>query len=337
MKSFFVLCILLILYILSCGKSGGDFKLEKGTPAYELATQFSETIPYMNPDKNNVLISTDKFELTTGEVIYNIKKNMGNRSDQLKDLNENQLRENINRFANILGERKLLLTEARKENISSTKGQIDSVLKMQYQRAGGEENFIKFLETNGQSIKDIKNDISAGFTIQRYIKEVQDGVTVSEEEIQNAYNDVKTVTVRHILLTTQGKNDSEKQQLKEKMEEILTKAKNAEDFAELAKQYSEDPGSKAKGGLYENIHRGMMVKPFEDAAFSVPVGEISDIIETQYGYHILTVLDRKKETKPLEEVRQTIENNLKQQKKNEAFQQRLDDLKTQHEYRVIEY
>jgi parvulin-like peptidyl-prolyl isomerase len=138
------------------------------------------------------------------------------------------------------------------------------------------------------------------------------------------------------LLTTRGKNDIEKLQQKEKMEEILAKAKSGEDFAELAKQHSEDPGSKGKGGLYENVQRGQMVKPFEEAAFSVPVGEISDIIETQYGYHILTVLDRKKETKSLEEVRETLEKNLKQQKSNEAFQNQLDDLKTQYEYEIVE-
>ena len=66
------------------------------------------------------------------------------------------------------------------------------------------------------------------------------------------------------------------------MKKILTRAKAGEDFGELAKRFSEDPGSKDKGGLYENFKRGTMVKPFEDAAFTVTIGELSDIIETQF-------------------------------------------------------
>lgn len=337
MKTFYVLCTLISLFVLSCGKSGDDFKLESGTPDYELATKLANTLPYLDPAENKVIVSSNKFKITSGEIVYNIRKNMGNRANQLADLNETQLKSNIDKFANILGERKIILSEAKKSNITVTDAQIDSVLNLQYQRMGGKEKFDKFLETNGQSIEDIESDINAGLTIQSYIKEIQSSVTVSDEDIQNAYNDVKTVTVRHILLTTQGKSDSEKQQIKEKMEGILKRAKNGEDFTELAKQYSEDPGSKAKGGLYENVHRGMMVKPFEEAAFSVPVGEISDIIETQYGYHILKVLDRKKETKPFEEVRQTLENNLKQQKSSEAFQNHLDDLKKQYDYEVVQF
>ena len=120
--------------------------------------------------------------------------------------------------------------------------------------------------------------------------------------------------MRHILLLTQGKTDQEKAEARTKIEDILAKAKAGADFAELAKQYSEDTGSKDNGGLYENFPRGQMVKPFEDAAFSVPVGEFSGVVETDFGYHILKVVDRKKETRPFEEVRAEIESRLKQGK-----------------------
>ena len=338
MKSFFALSLFSVLLILSCGKSGSDFELEKGTPAYELANQLSQTIPYLDPEKNNVLVSTNKFEFTTGEVIYDMQKNMGNRSNQLTNLDENQLRDNINRFANYLGERKLLLAEAKKENISTSEAQIDSVLKLHFQRTGGEEKFLKLLDKNGQSIEDVKNDVGMDQTIQKYINDVIiAGIKINEDDIKKEYEEDKTATVRHILLSTKGKSESEKKAIKEKMENILAQAKNGKDFAELAKQYSEDPGSKANGGLYKDIRRGQMAKPFEDAAFSTPIGEISDVFETSYGFHILTVLERKKETRPFEEVRKTLENKMKQQKKREAFQQRLSDLKTQYEYKVIQF
>ena len=111
------------------------------------------------------------------------------------------------------------------------------------------------------------------------------------------------------------------------MEDILARAKAGEDFAELARQNTEDPGSKESGGLYEDFSRGRMVKPFEDAAFSVPVGDISDIVETQYGYHILQIVNRKRETRPFEEVRDELESQLRQGKQGTSVQDYIDGMK----------
>ena len=119
------------------------------------------------------------------------------------------------------------------------------------------------------------------------------------------------------------------------MGEILARAKKGEDFAALAKQYTEDTGSKENGGLYEDFGRGKMVKPFEDAAFSVPVGQISDIVETTYGYHIIKVENRKKETQPLDQVKAQIEAQIKQQKQNAAFETLLTGLKKKADFRAV--
>jgi len=338
MKKVFVLWCLSIVLLLSCGTKQADFKLEKDTPEYELASKVAETLPYMDPEKNNVLISSKEFNVTTGEVIYDIRRNFGNRASQLANMNEEQIKVNVSQFANMLGERKILLREAQEANIVTEQSRVDSILKMQYQRTGGEEKFFQFLERNGQLIEDVKDDISKRLTIESYVnKVVYDPIRVTTEDIEHAYNEDKTATVRHILMKTQGKSDSAKQEIKKNMDEILERAKKGEDFAKLAKEYSEDPGSKSNGGLYQDIQRGQMVKPFEEAAFSVPIGEFSDVFETQYGYHILTVLERKKETKPLEEVRQQLEDRLKQQKNRDAYQQHIENLKSRYEYEVIEF
>jgi len=338
MKKFFVLAASFILLAIGCGNDHSEFKLQKETPSYELAEKISAKLPYLDPEENNVLVASNKFNITSGEIIYRIKKNMGNRSNQLADMSEAQLKDNIDRFANILGEQKLLLLEADKANIEISETAVDSILNMQYQRAGGEEKFLKFLEQNGQSMEDVRKNIEEGLTIQEFIHEViYKNVDITEEDIEDAYKEDKTATVRHILLNTRGKSDSAKQAIKEKMEEILAKAKSGEDFAELAKTYSEDPGSKANGGLYENIQKGAMVKPFEERAFSLPIGEISDVFETQYGYHILKVIQRNKETKPLEEVRQQIEETLRKQRYSDAYQEALENLKAQYDYKVVEF
>ena len=159
----------------------------------------------------------------------------------------------------------------------------------------------------------------------------------SEEDVKKVYAEDKTASVRHILLLTQEKSEAEKKEIRQKMETILSRAKRGEDFAELAKTYSEDPGSKDNGGLYEDFGRGKMVPPFEEAAFSVPVGEISDIVETTYGYHILKVINRKKETRPLDEVRSEIQEKIMQEKQARDYQKLLTQLKEKVDFEVIEF
>ncbi|OPZ72276.1 MAG: Foldase protein PrsA 3 precursor [bacterium ADurb.Bin478] len=115
---------------------------------------------------------------------------------------------------------------------------------------------------------------------------------------------------------------------------ILDRAKAGEDFAALAKQYTEDPGSKNNGGLYENFPRGQMVKPFEDAAFTVPVGQLSDIVETDYGYHILQIVERKKETRPLADVKAELEQQLLREKRRTMTETLLETLKKEADYKI---
>jgi parvulin-like peptidyl-prolyl isomerase len=119
--------------------------------------------------------------------------------------------------------------------------------------------------------------------------------------------------------------------------QILQRARNGKDFAKLAQEFSEDPGSKNKGGLLENFGRGDMVKPFDEAAFSVPIGEISDIVETSYGYHILKVISRSKETRPLEEVRSQLVQKIEQTKRREVYFQFMDELRQEAQFKLVEF
>ena len=119
-----------------------------------------------------------------------------------------------------------------------------------------------------------------------------------------------------------------------RMEKILKQAQRGEDFAKLAKQYTEDPGSKENGGLYENFPRGQMVKSFEDASFSVPVGEISDIVETNYGYHIIKVIGRQKNDAPLEEVRDKLVNKMQNSNRNGLITDHIKELKEKSNFKL---
>lgn len=115
------------------------------------------------------------------------------------------------------------------------------------------------------------------------------------------------VHVQHILFKTVGQTDALVEETKKKAEDVLKQAKKGAKFDELAKKYSEDPGSKDKGGDLGWIRKGQTVPEFEKEAFSLGPGQISDLVRTQYGFHIIKVLEKQTaHTKPFDEVKDSI-------------------------------
>jgi peptidyl-prolyl cis-trans isomerase D len=123
----------------------------------------------------------------------------------------------------------------------------------------------------------------------------------------NEYKVDNRVHVEHILFKTIGKTDAEIAEIEKKAEDVLKQAKKGANFEELAKKYSEDDATKPKGGDLGWIVEKQTVPEFEKVAFSLPKGSISDLVKTQYGFHIIKVLDRETaHTKSFEEVRDSI-------------------------------
>ncbi|MBW2709580.1 MAG: SurA N-terminal domain-containing protein, partial [Deltaproteobacteria bacterium] len=139
-------------------------------------------------------------------------------------------------------------------------------------------------------------------------------VDITEKEIESyyeynakVYSQPKQVKARHILFKVEQDDTEEvKNNVKERAEKVLEKARKGEDFAALAEEYSEGP-SKSQGGDLGYFETGQMEPPFEEAAFSLKTGEISDLVQTRFGYHIILVEDIKAAgMTPLEEVREDI-------------------------------
>jgi peptidyl-prolyl cis-trans isomerase D len=163
---------------------------------------------------------------------------------------------------------------------------------------------------------------------------------VTPEELQSYYDQHRDqylvpeqVNVRHILIKTplpgpDGKLDQKAvDAARAKAEDILKQVKAGGNFAELAKKYSEDPGSAKNGGSYGWIGKGRMVPEFEKSAFSLPKGGTSDLVQTSYGFHIIHVDDRQDaHAKSLNEVKSQIEPLIKQQKAAQASQQEVEQL-----------
>ena len=158
-------------------------------------------------------------------------------------------------------------------------------------------------------------------------------VTVTGQQIERSYNDniqqystPEQVRASHILIKTTGKAEDD-EAAKKKAEELLAKAKAGADFADLAKKNSQDEGSAAKGGDLDFFPRGQMVAEFDKVAFTLPPGQISDLVKSQFGYHIIKVTDKRPATtKTLAEVRTQIEDQLKYEQAQSAAQKLADEV-----------
>jgi foldase protein PrsA len=289
-------------------------KLAAGTAAYDLAKELMKTLPALDPEKPLALVTSRNFDVTAADAIKFLQDQYGAGAAQLKTL---------------------LLEAATEAKSVATPEEVKAATDAQYAQAGGEAQFAEMLKGRGMDLAFVKASIAEDAKIQKYLQGFLNAAAqVTEADVKKAYAEDKTATVRHILLLTKDKTPAEKAEIRKKMDGILARAKKGEDFAALAKEFTEDPGSKETGGLYEDFARGRMVKAFEDAAFSVPAGQISDIVETEYGFHILKVEGRKKETQPFEEVKAQLESQLKERKQAVAFETHLTSLKDKANFKV---
>ncbi len=157
-------------------------------------------------------------------------------------------------------------------------------------------------------------------------------ITIPDAELRRDYEANKDnfrtperVHARHILVSTTGKSPDEVKKLEAKANDILKQVKAGGDFAELAKKNSDDPGSATKGGDLGWVVRGQMVKPFEEACFSLKPKEISNLVKTEYGFHIVQVLEKEDaRVKPFDEVKEQIATSKKRQMVVDKMQNAVD-------------
>jgi parvulin-like peptidyl-prolyl isomerase len=342
MRIFISVVFIGFLFFSACAPDKEKVRLEPGTETYNLAKDLAVIVPSVDPDSNKVIISTDNFEITSGEVVDALHKNFGPKAADLKKMDAARIKQILDMNAVKLAEQNLLLEAADEKGIVVGQETLDSLLQTQFNHVGGEQVFMDFINKNGISIDVVKKDISDGYRVDLYLKSVlKEETAVDEEELKSRYRRLiqkdRTASVRHILLVTKNKSETEKKEIYQKMKTIEARAKKGEDFAQLAKTYSEDPGSKDKGGLYENFERGAMVKPFEDAAFSVPVGEISGIIETIHGYHILKVLDRKSESRSFDDLKDDLQKEVQREKERDVYMAHMEKLKEGVNYKKVDW
>ena len=146
------------------------------------------------------------------------------------------------------------------------------------------------------------------------VNQLRQSIQISDGQLKDQYQQniqqyqvPNQVHVQHILFRTAGRPDAEVEEIKKRAEDVLQQARKGAKFDELAKKYSEDPGSKDKGGDLSWIRQGQTVPEFEKTAFSLAPGQISDLVKTEYGFHIIKVLEKQTaHTKPFDEVKDSL-------------------------------
>ncbi|MBN1560675.1 peptidylprolyl isomerase [candidate division KSB1 bacterium] len=334
MKKVAILSAFLLALFVGCEKAP-EFPYPADSEQYQFFQTLSDSLgmKYLNPQKAVELITTKDFSVWTFDIMPGLYTRFKRFQNNLTSFPADQLRMTLEQGAQSEAEKKLLARQAEQQGIAPTDSAVNGQLERYYQSRGGKENFVKFIEQQGFTMDYVENDVRTQMAIQEYVNDYLDNhIQITEEEMQSAYAEDKSATVRHILFRTRGKSDEEKAEIKKKAEEILARAQAGEDFAALATEYTEDPGSKENGGLYEDFPRGQMVEAFDEASFTLPVGSISDLVETPHGYHIIKIIDRKKEDRPFEEVKAQLESQLKEKQRRDTYEAMLQELKDKAKY-----
>lgn len=207
---------------------------------------------------------------------------------------------------------KIVETEIEKEKIVVSDEEIQKSLDEMTEYYGSEEELNNAIKSFGYTMDDIKKNITTNLQLEKILEPY---ITITDEQVQayfeankESLNQAEQVKASHILVET-----------KEVADEVKTKINGGADFAELAKEYSTDTSS-AKGGALGYFGRGQMVPEFEDAAFSMKVDEISEPIETEYGFHIIKVEDKKEAKQAVfEDLKDTIKGTLSQEQMGTAY------------------
>ena len=253
-----------------------------------------------------------------------------------RHLNESEMARLKKQVLEDLINRELLYQESQKQGITVEDSAVDEELEKLKNRFPSETEFKKALVQANLSETAVRNQIREEVAITQLVdKQFGDKLTVSDKESEsyydghtNLFKQPEQVRASHILIKVDPQaGESQKAEARKKIEEIQKKLQGGEDFAALAKEYSQCP-SGANGGDLKYFRRGQMVKPFEAAAFSLKPGEVSEIVETRFGYHLIKVTDKKpEETVAYDSVNEKIKEHLRREKARAETKRYVESLK----------
>lgn len=290
--------------------------------------------------KNTVLAKVGDVKITRGDVDEiadpYLESYYGEDYDTNEDVAE-YVKELRVQAIDILVEEKIMYKKAEELGVLPTDEEVEtevqSYIEDLKESLGGEDAFNTALENAELTLEEyteqLTESIRSNLISTNVTNEMFKDVSVSDEEIQAYYDEhldsYKSATVSHILISDETLAN-----------EIRERAANGEDFAELAKEYSEDTGTSESGGSLGTVtyDTTQYVQEFTDAFKQLKDGEISEPVKSDYGYHIIKVTDYKEQT--LDEVKDTIKTTLENEKKNEIYTSSIEQWKTDYNVKTYE-
>lgn len=235
-----------------------------------------------------------------------------------------------NNVLDSLIEYNLIVQEAKRQKVKVPKAELEKQFNEISKQFPDKKTFRDQLTQMGLSERKLRALIEEEQVYTKFGEQVQK-VKVTAKDIADAFVQVQA---RHILIKTE---EGKEKEAEKKAKEVLGKVKAGGDFAALAKQYSDDPGSKENGGDLGFFGQGQMVPAFEKAAFALKKNEVSDLVKSDYGYHIIQVLDRKEaKGEEFQKQKKDLEKQVKEKKGQEAYQQMVSDLKAKGKIEIVD-
>jgi len=238
----------------------------------------------------------------------------------------------------------LLEQEARTRGVKVTDAEIDDKVKEIKAQFQNEQAFQQAMQARGLNIdsvkQDARNDLSVNKVVEAEVAAVPGPSDAEAKEFYeknpDKFKQDEQVRASHILVRVDPSAPAAaKQRAKTEIESVLKRAKAGADFGKLAQQHSQD-GSAAQGGDLNFFQKGQMVPEFDKVAFSLQPGQLSGVVTTQFGYHIIKVTDRKPaRTVPYDEAQQQIKQFLEQQKKQQRTEAFIDGLKKKSKIEIL--
>jgi peptidyl-prolyl cis-trans isomerase C len=278
---------------------------------------------------NKSIITQEDLTLEMGRV----QQRFVSAGRPLSDAQLSKIREEI--LDGLIG-RELLYQESQKKGIEIEEKAIDEETRKLKAGFSSEDEYKQSLRDRNISEAAIESHFRKAIAVQKFIEiDFAQKATVSEAETRDYYdshpdsfNQPERVRARHILIKVDPQGDeSAKTKARRRLEEIREKLKKGEDFGTLARTFSQGPSS-TRGGDLGYFRRGQMVKPFEEAAFALNPGEVSDIVETRFGVHLIKVVDKKPPTtSAYKDIKENLGKYLKRQKVQKEVGQYVNKLR----------
>jgi peptidyl-prolyl cis-trans isomerase C len=240
---------------------------------------------------------------------------------------------------------RLLMQETKSRKIEVPEAEVDARIAQIQGQFPTEEEFKKTLAQQNLTVEQLREDAKSDMRVSKMLEsEVNTKVAVQPTDVDTFYQknpdkfqQPERVRASHILIKVEENADAKaKEVAKAKAADLLTQVKAGKDFAELAKQHSQDPGSAVQGGDLGFFQSGQMVGAFERAAFALKPGEVSALVETPFGFHIIKMAEKQAaRTVPIDEVKAQIEQFLQNQQRQEKTQAFIASLKSQGKIEVL--